>query len=368
MVTRPRANAPRGLLLRLAICLAVLAALASCAPTQAPGPAHAGIDAAPAPTPTVATGDTTAAPAVPAISGPATASEPPSAPTPAPSPAPAVINAGGWTPLVGRLAADGLDKATLARTFSDGAVTYSPEIMARKVDAMVRKKFEPRPKPSHKTLTRSNYRHFLSPTIIDAAALFVGEHKAAFDKAEREYGPPPELIAAFLVVETNLGSFLGNRDALSVLASLARSSQLDQIAPYMKTLHGDSDRAAFAAEAAKDRSQWAYQELAALLRYAAAKKQAPAAIPGSIYGAIGICQFMPSNALRYGVDADGDGVIDLFCPSDAIVSVASYLRGHGWKPGMTEAETKAVVYAYNHSDLYVLAVMTVADRIGARLR
>ena len=47
--------------------------------------------------------------------------------------------------------------------------------------------------------------------------------------------------------------------------------------------------------------------------------------------------------------------------------MASYLRGHGWKSGMTEAETKAVVYAYNHSDLYVLAVTTVADRLKARL-
>ncbi|MGE4537014.1 MAG: lytic murein transglycosylase [Desulfovibrio sp.] len=369
MTSHRRANAPGGLLLRLAACLAVLTLLASCAPAHAPGPAHAATDAVPpTPTPTVATGDTTAAPDATAIPGPVATPAQPSTNVATPSVAPTVVNAGAWTPLVSRLAADGLDKATLARTFAGGGVRYSPEIMARKVDAMVRKKFEPRPKPSHKTLAQSNYRHFLSPAVIDAAALFVGEHKAAFDKARRDYGPPPELIAAFLVVETNLGSFLGNRDALSVLASLARSSQLDQIAPYMKTLHGDPDRSAFAAEAAKDRSEWAYRELVALLRYAAAKKQSPAAIPGSIYGAIGICQFMPSNALRYGVDADGDGVIDLFCPSDAIVSVASYLRGHGWKPGMTEDQTKAVVYAYNHSDLYVLAVMTVADRIGARLR
>ena len=76
---------------------------------------------------------------------------------------------------------------------------------------------------------------------------------------------------------------------------------------------------------------------------------------------------MPSNALRFGVDGNGDGVVNLFTPADAIVSVASYLRGNGWKPGMNETETKAAVYAYNHSDLYVLAVTTVADRIRARL-
>ena len=273
----------------------------------------------------------------------------------------------GWQPLIARLAAEGLDRAALERLFAGSAVEYSPEIMARKVDAMVKKEFEPRPKPSHKTLAQSNYRSFLTPAVIDSAVQFVRDNRAAFDRAQREFGPPPELIAAFLLVETKLGSYLGDRDALGVLASLARSDDLRQIAPYMKTLHGDANRMDFAAAAAKDRAQWAYQELVALLRYAAAKKQSPAAIPGSIYGAIGICQFMPTNALRYGVDGDGDGVVDLFAPCDAIVSVASYLRGHGWKPGMTEEQTKAVVYAYNHSDLYVLAVMTVADRIAARL-
>ena len=196
---------------------------------------------------------------------------------------------------------------------------------------------------------------------------YIRDNRAAFDRAQREFGPQPELIAAFLLVETKLGTYLGDRDALSVLASLARASDLAQISPYMKTLRGDGDRSTYADWAARDRSEWAYRELAALLRYASAKGRAVGTIPGSIYGAIGICQFMPSNALRFGVDGDNDGVLDLFTPADAIVSVASYLRGYGWKPGMTPAERDKVVYAYNHSDLYVLAVTTVADRIRARL-
>ena len=273
----------------------------------------------------------------------------------------------GWQPLVNRLAADGLDRAALDRLFADSAVAFDPSIMARKIDAMVKKEFEPRPKPSHKTLAQSNYRYFLTPAAIDGAVAFIRENRTAFNRAAREYGPPPELIAAFLMVETRFGSYLGDRDALSVLASLARASQLGQIEPLMTTLHGDPQRATFAASAAKDRAEWAYRELTALLRYAAANRQAPKSIPCSIYGAIGLCQFMPSNALHYGVDGDNDGVVNLFTPADAIVSVASYLKGYGWKPGMTEEESKAVVYAYNHSDLYVLAVLTVAERIKARL-
>ena len=273
----------------------------------------------------------------------------------------------GWQPLLVRLAGEGLDRAWLERIFAGPGLAYDPSLMAHKVDAMVRKQFEPKPPPTQKTLETSNYKQFLTPAAIDAGVRYIRQNRAAFDRAQREFGPPPELIAAFLMVETNLGTFLGDRDALSVLASLARSSGLGLIQPYMKTLRGDADRAAYADWAARDRSEWAYRELTALLRYAAANKQAPATIPCSIYGAIGICQFMPSNALRFGVDGDSNGVLDLFTPADAIVSVASYLRGHGWKPGMTPAERDKVVYAYNHSDLYVLGVVTVAERIRARL-
>ena len=63
----------------------------------------------------------------------------------------------GWQPLINRLAAEGLDRAWLERLFA-GSVEYEPSIMARKVDAMVRKQFEPKPAPTKKTLEASNYR------------------------------------------------------------------------------------------------------------------------------------------------------------------------------------------------------------------
>jgi membrane-bound lytic murein transglycosylase B len=57
-------------------------------------------------------------------------------------------------------------------------------------------------------------------------------------------------------------------------------------------------------------------------------------VKGSYAGAMGLPQFMPSSYRQHAVDFDGDGSIDLAgSPADAIGSIASYLRAHGWAPG-----------------------------------
>jgi membrane-bound lytic murein transglycosylase B len=56
---------------------------------------------------------------------------------------------------------------------------------------------------------------------------------------------------------------------------------------------------------------------------------------GSYAGAMGMPQFMPSSVVRYAVDFDGDGRIDLSSsPADVIGSVASYFKAFNWQPGM----------------------------------
>ena len=77
-------------------------------------------------------------------------------------------------------------------------------------------------------------------------------------------------------------------------------------------------------------------------------------------GAIGWMQFMPSTWLRWGTDANGDGVADPWNPEDAIFSAARYLAAAGGAVDLYRA-----VYAYNHADWYVQEVLGLADTLGA---
>ena len=81
------------------------------------------------------------------------------------------------------------------------------------------------------------------------------------------------------------------------------------------------------------------------------------------YGAIGLCQFMPTNAVRFGVDGDRDGVVDLFTPADALHSIANYLAFHGWRPGLTEGRQEKVIYHYNHDTSYAKTIVVLSQRL-----
>lgn len=268
-----------------------------------------------------------------------------------------------WQPLIERLCRDGLSRKDVEAYFADSSISFDPSIMANKVDRMLRKQFEPSPAPTARTLQESSYAYYLKPSVIAGAGDFSRDNQDILAKTEAAYGVPQDVIVALLLVETKLGSYLGKDSAFQVLASMAASNSLSAVQPFLKSLGQSAERALYADGAAKDRAEWAYQELKALIRYAKNSGQDPLAIPGSIYGAIGMCQFMPSNALRYGVAGNGDGAVDLFTARDAIPSIANYLVGNGWKPGMSFDQERAVIYAYNHSDLYSLAVMTVAEKL-----
>ena len=154
---------------------------------------------------------------------------------------------------------------------------------------------------------------FIDPVRIQAGVKFWRENAAALDKAEAEFGVPAEIIVGIIGVETIYGRDMGSFRVMDALATLAFN--------FPKTEK-------------RDRSAFFRDELEQFLSLKNRTGIDPLELRGSYAGAMGLGQFMPSSWVKYAIDFDGDGKVDLFnSPVDAIGSVANYFKSFGWKTG-----------------------------------
>jgi membrane-bound lytic murein transglycosylase B len=80
----------------------------------------------------------------------------------------------------------------------------------------------------------------------------------------------------------------------------------------------------------------------------------------SYAGAQGPMQFMPATFRAYGVDGNGDGIVDIGNIDDAMFSAANYLKANGAARG----EVYNALYRYNRSHAYVNHVLGIAHSLG----
>ena len=179
-----------------------------------------------------------------------------------------------------------------------------------------------KPGPPGKPKNWAAYRgRFVEPVRIQAGVAFWNDNADALARAEALYGVPAEVIVGIIGVETVYGRNTGNVRVLDALTTLAFD--------YPE------------APARATRMEFFRAELTSALLYARQNGIDPLSLRGSYAGAIGLPQFMPSSILKYAVDFEGDGHIDLRnSASDAIGSVAHFLVEHGWQrdlngPGMS---------------------------------
>lgn len=274
----------------------------------------------------------------------------------------APVRAGGkWQPLVDRLTEDGFEHQYIAYLFSSPDLEFSPQIMARKMNALLNTKLSTAgPAPAREPEVMGRY---LNPILIAGAYAFYREHRSEFAVIEERYGVPGELLTALLLVETRLGMKVGDHNAFTILASMALARDFSLIQEYISRPDISDETMKWLVRRTEQKANWGYEELKSLIRHARSNGQDPLSIPSSMYGAIGQCQFIPSSAEHYGRDGSGDGRIDLFETRDALHSMANFISSHGWKAGLSDTQKHNVIYRYNHSDSYAMTILAVADKI-----
>lgn len=251
--------------------------------------------------------------------------------------------------LVNRLAKQGFDRDRLEKIYTDEKVFFDPKGVSL---FFVH---------SESSL---DYGQFVTDRSLSRAADYMEEHREKLEMAEDRYGVDKTIITAILLVETRLGTYLGNRMVLNTLSTMAALTEEDLKEELWEASAASRrlTRKAFEKKAG-EKARWAFEELKALLKYTAREGLNAAELNGSYAGAMGISQFMPSNALNLATDGNDDGKIDLYEHADAIASVANYLRHYGWKPSISRREAHKVLYKYNHSNYYVDTLLKISDRL-----
>ena len=134
------------------------------------------------------------------------------------------------------------------------------------------------------------------------------KHRAALGQIESRFGVPTTVLLAIWGRETDFGRYRLPYDTLRVVATQAyvgrrKDQYRTEFILALKILgEGAVTRKDF-------RSSWA--------------------------GATGLTQFLPSEYYKHGVDFDGDGRIDIWnSVPDALASAAQQLVNKGWQPGL----------------------------------
>ncbi|MEY2860428.1 MAG: hypothetical protein RL392_886 [Pseudomonadota bacterium] len=157
---------------------------------------------------------------------------------------------------------------------------------------------------------------FIEPIRVRAGVKFWQAHRDTLQRAQTELGVPAEIIVGIIGVETIYGQQTGNFRVMDALTTLA----FDFPSAHPR---------------AKERTAFFATELEEYLTLTARTHTNPLALRGSYAGAMGLPQFMPSSWVKYAIDFDGDGRVDLFnSAADVIGSVGNYFKAFGWKPGM----------------------------------
>jgi len=225
-------------------------------------------------------------------------------------------------------AAKGIPARVLAEAFDD--IEYDRKVMA----------FDRRQRNTFKRSWEDYAKSRVTPARVKRAKNLLKRHEKLFDRVEARFGVPRELVMAIWTMETDNGGDTGKMPVVRTLATLAHDCR---------------------------RSELFQGELLAALQIIARGDLSKKDLLGAFAGEIGQTQFLPSSYIKYGVDFDGDGHVNLRrSVPDVLASTANLLSTNGWQKGQPFGEGTQnfqVMREWNRSEVYRKTLHYFAEQL-----
>ena len=212
-----------------------------------------------------------------------------------------------------------------------GGVTLDPAVLA----------FDRRQRGTFSKTFEQYVATRVGPARIKRASALMTRHAALLQRIEQRFGVPPQIVVAIWTLETDNGADMGKLPVFRVLATMAHDCR---------------------------RTELFQGELLAALKIAQRGDLPISDMVGAYAGEIGQTQFLPSSYVKYGVDFDGNGHVDLRRSiPDVLASTANLLKTNGWKSGAPYGEGSANFEAmreWNRSSVYRKTIAYFADQLA----
>ena len=192
---------------------------------------------------------------------------------------------------------------------------------------------------------RKSFEEYVATRVgqgrINGARAMLKRHAALLSQIEQRFGVPREIIVAIWGLESDFGKGdMGKLPVFRVLATMAHDCR---------------------------RTELFQGELIAALKILQRGDLRLNDMIGAYAGEIGQTQFLPSSYIKYGVDFDGDGHVDLrHSVPDVLASTANLLKTSGFKMGQPYGEGTPNFEAmreWNRAVIYRKTIGYYADQL-----
>lgn len=184
----------------------------------------------------------------------------------------------------------------------------------------------------------------VGPGRIKMGRQMLQKHASLLSRIEQKFGVPPQIIVAIWGLESDFGKGdVGKMPVMRTLMTMAHDCR---------------------------RTELFQGELLAALKIVQRGDLPLSDLIGAFAGEIGQTQFLPSSYIKYGVDFDGNGHVDLrHSIPDVLASTANLLKTAGFRGGQPYGEGTANFEAmreWNRATIYRKTIGYFADRLAGQ--